>query len=167
MAVVTDLATLVGHLELFRHDAKAIFYDEDSSGDRSVFDVINNIIITMPDSEVLADGLTCDTGVTIGSVVYMDASLLKPGDATDISTARVIGVVVKEDSVFCGIRQVGPVTAYTGLVPGNKYFLSTSVPGGLQATPPTGSGEVVHSIGIAVSSETLYINTNIQPTIRS
>ena len=46
----------------------------------------------------------------------------------------------------------GTNTQLTGLTLGARYYLSASVPGGITATPPSGSGNVVQYIGRAISA---------------
>lgn len=173
MAVTYDLATLVGHLEPFRHVASAIIYETESSGDTiSVQEIIDTLLLGLG-----ADGfpstatIECDLGLVVGQVVYIDSfGVLQAALADDISTGRVIGVMWDQDDSFgtpCGIKAVGPVAAYAGLTVGTEYFLSDSVAGGLTSTPPTGTGHVVQKIGTAIESDTLFVNVNTAPTIRS
>jgi len=168
MPVNKDLATLVGHLEPFSHLAEAIIFDTDSTGAPVS---VKEVILSMIDGGVVVPGIPSNPSIVPGSVVYLDSfGVLQPALADDIATARVVGIVVEDtDSAgsSSGIKQVGPLSAYVGLVPGTRYFLSDTVPGGITDTPPDGTGHVVHSVGIAVDPTTLYINTNIQPTIRS
>lgn len=173
MAATNDLATLVGHIEPFKHLASSIIYDTESSGDTiSVKEVIDTLLLGLG-----ADGfpstatIECDLGLVIGQVVYIDSfGVLQAALADDISTGRVIGVLWDQDDSFgtpCGIKAIGPVAAYTGLSVGTDYFLSDTVPGGLTSTPPTGTGHVVQKIGTAIDSDTLFVNVNTAPTIRS
>lgn len=48
----------------------------------------------------------------------------------------------------------GTITGLTGLTAGAEYFLSTT-PGVPTATPPTGTGNVIQSIGVATSTTTI------------
>ena len=43
----------------------------------------------------------------------------------------------------------------TGLIPGQNYFLSTTVDGGIQTSAPTEAGQLYQRIGIAVSATEL------------
>jgi hypothetical protein len=171
MAIRKDLATLEGHREPFNHLAESVVWD--ATNNISVKDIILTLLASFDSGEngVVAFDVTCGLGVAEGSFVYMDPfGVAQLGLADDINTARLIGVVViSTDSLgtHCNIKQIGPVDAYLGLIPGQRYFLSDTIPGGLTATPPTSPGYVVHSVGIAISATTLYVNTNIQPTIRS
>lgn len=48
-------------------------------------------------------------------------------------------------------------TQVSGLTPGAKYFLSTTA-GGITATAPSGSGNVVQAVGTAINATTLSFN---------
>jgi hypothetical protein len=45
----------------------------------------------------------------------------------------------------------------SGLTPGAKYFLATTA-GGVSATAPSGSGNVVQPVGVAINATTLSFN---------
>lgn len=49
----------------------------------------------------------------------------------------------------------GKITGLTGLTAGARYYLSDSTPGGLTATPVTGSGKLSQYVGSALSTTVL------------
>ena len=51
----------------------------------------------------------------------------------------------------------GAVSGYTDLDVGNWYWLSKTTVGGITSTFPTGSGELIDPVGIAVNSTTLFV----------
>ena len=51
----------------------------------------------------------------------------------------------------------GAVSGYTDLDVGNWYWLSKNTVGGITSTLPTGSGELIDPVGIAVNSTTLFV----------
>jgi hypothetical protein len=51
----------------------------------------------------------------------------------------------------------GAVSGYTDLDVGNWYWLSKTTTGGITSTFPTGSGELIDPVGIAVNSTTLFV----------
>jgi hypothetical protein len=51
----------------------------------------------------------------------------------------------------------GAVSGYTDLDVGNWYWLSKVTTGGITSTFPTGSGELIDPVGIAVNSTTLFV----------
>ena len=172
MAVNKDLATLVGHLAPFSHLAEAIVFDTDSTGaTTSVKEAILDLQAGIGATGFPAVAQTdCDLSLVIGQFVYVDAlGILRPALADDIATGKVIGVVSGTDSSFgtpCDIKATGSVTAYVGLTPGERYFLSETAPGGIQTTVPTTSGHVIKFVGTALSTDTLFIDTSQPLTIR-
>lgn len=169
MAIFKDLATLEGHLEPFNHDASGIVYDfDDSTGNGiSVRDIIEQLLLTSGGNSFL---VPCSGTLVYGDVVYLNGSgQMEAARADDISTARAIGVAGEVDSAgfSCNVISFGPVSAYTGLSPGAKYFLSPTVAAGITSTIPTTPGHVVQFIGFAIDSNTLFVDTSKSPTIRS
>ena len=165
MPATFDIATLEGHIEPFKHLAESIVYDTDSVGTTTS---VKEAIMALEADGVIETAVPCAAGVFVGSFVYIDGTgTLQLGLADDISTARLVGVVVADAGSTCSVKQVGPVDGFVGLTPGVKYFLSATSAGDPSATVPTTTGHVVHSVGIALSTTTLYVNTNVQPTIRS
>ena len=72
MAATFDLATLVGHIEPFKHFASSIVYETESSGDTiSVKEIIDTLIqATGTDGFPSTASLECDLSLVIGQVVY-------------------------------------------------------------------------------------------------
>lgn len=174
MPAFFDLATLVGHLEPFKHLASAIVYETDSTGSTtSVQEAIFNleVINGMTNGFPSVAAVICELGLVVGQFVYIDAfGVLQGGLADDISTSKVIGVVWDTDDsggADCEIKATGPVIAYTGLVTGERYFLSETVPGGISSTVPTTPGHVIKFVGTALTSTSLFVDTSQPLTIRT
>jgi hypothetical protein len=49
----------------------------------------------------------------------------------------------------------GTIAGLSGLVPGDTYFLSATTPGAITNTPPSASGSIVQSVGVAISDTEL------------
>jgi hypothetical protein len=98
-------------------------------------------------------------GLSVGDIIYFDGAdyLLALAD-TEI-TAEVVGVVssVLGPNSF-EFTTSGLVSGYTGLTPGQVYFLSETTPGGLELAAPTVIGMIDMPIGIALSATELYVN---------
>ena len=173
MVATKDLATLTGHVTPFLHLAESIIFDTDSVGSTtSVKEVLLDIQAGLGASGFPSVARhDCNVSLTLGQFVYVDATgTFQAGLADDISTARLVGVVSGIDSSFgtpCDVKATGTVTAYTGLVPGQEYFLSETVAGCIQGTAATTSGHVMRSVGRALSSDTLFIDLSKPPVIRS
>lgn len=73
-----------------------------------------------------------------------DASADKPADGF------VLAAVLSGASAT--VYSEGSNTQVTSLTGGTEYFLSETTPGGVQSTPPTGSGALVQKIGKAFSA---------------
>jgi len=93
------------------------------------------------------------------------------------STSKVIGLATEEiaDSATGSIQTSGILTATTGewdivtggsggLTAGSTYFLDASTDGHITDTAPTGSGNYVTRLGVALSTTDLKIN--IEPPIK-
>lgn len=113
----------------------------------------------------------CPATVAVGDVVY----ILKPPGAADTvdkafaaappaRTEEGIGVVIsKPTATTCRVLAEGGANVFAGLVHGNVYYLSTTIPGGISNVPPSVSGEMMQEIGIATSATRLYVY--MDPTV--
>lgn len=112
--------------------------------------------------------------LTVGTPVYVSAAgTVDKASAGAVGTTRVLGLV-KAPSIATtatGLIQTdGTLTALTtdwdviagtsgGLTPGAMYFLSATA-GEITATPPASAGQYVMSLGLALSSTELEIDTD-------
>jgi len=95
--------------------------------------------------------------LTAGDMVYIGAT----GEVSKASAAAAghdaVGFV--QDSVSSGqpalVYFEGRCTALAGLTPDSRYFLSASAPGGITATPVTGTGKRHQFIGRAITATSL------------
>jgi len=168
-----DVATLIGHLEPFKHTAESIIFSVDSSGNSiSVKEAIEDLQTDAVTTEhpSLLEAMV-DIGTVTGQFVYFDIGTgeLTAALADDVSTSDVIGVVIEIDSVGTPaiIKATGGFPGYFGLTPGFSYYLSETVPGGLQITIPTTTGHVIKRVGVAINDTTLMIDTTQRLIIRS
>jgi hypothetical protein len=110
--------------------------------------------------------------VTIGQAVYVDgAGTVDLAQADAAGTKDVLGLVADVTIVAAasgGIQTDGVLAATTGqwdavtgqvggLTAGSKYYLDAATAGSLTATPPSGAGEFVAPIGIAMSTTEMEI----------
>lgn len=172
MPATFDLATLVGHLEPLKHTAESIIYSVDSSGTTiSVKEAIEDLQadFVMAEHPSLATAI-CDIGLVVGQFVYLDGTgEFNAGLSDAIATSDVSGVIVDVDSAGspCIVKATGGQSGYFGLTPGSVYYLSETVPGGLQATVPTTTGHIIKRVGTAIDSTTLMIDLTQRLIIRS
>lgn len=116
-----------------------------------------------PTTSRVAWGVTgSNTTLSNGDVVYLDnATGLWTKARANALTTLAVGVV---DSVAgtsgnqdFSVVFAGAVSGYTGLSVGNWYWLSKNTAGGIVDTLPTGSGELIDPVGVAVNSTTLFV----------
>jgi hypothetical protein len=115
-----------------------------------------------PDSSgiVLTD-ITCDSSVFVGAFVRMDSSGVALNALADsMANSNVIGLVEsKQSSTKCTLRLSGKSNElYTGLDPTKDYYLSTTLAGQLQDTPPVASGTVMLKVGQPFSATSFVIS---------
>jgi hypothetical protein len=104
---------------------------------------------------VLTDGSS--GALSAGDVVAINGSgQAIQADADSASTANVIGICTNVDGSTIYVQQIGNNQSVSGLTAGTKYYLSTTA-GGLTATAPSGTGDVVYQIGYARSSTELIV----------
>jgi len=97
-------------------------------------------------------------GFTVGQVVYLNGSTYALARADLASTAEAVGVVsnVITSNIF-EVTELGYITGLSGLIPGEVYFLSDSVAGGLTVNEPTIVGSVSKPMLIADSATSGYV----------
>lgn len=95
-----------------------------------------------------------------GMAVYISASdTVKAAIATSYAEATVAafatGTVAA--SAIGSYQAGGRLDIFTGLTPGNVYFLSPTVAGGITSTPPTTVGQWISRVGQAFSATALDV----------
>lgn len=135
-------------------------------GNEIIADTIQVIDNNIPCSTIPGPG---NPAIVIGDVVYVDGfGIFQPAIATSATTARAVGFVTSSPGGgFFGVKPYGPISGFTGLTPGAKYFVSSSVAGKIQAPPPVNTGFALKKVGIAQNSTTLLINIDETLTVRS
>jgi hypothetical protein len=113
--------------------------------------------------------------VVIGQPIYATGvgAAVDLAKADSVSTSRVIGIAVTGAISPGPIFLVGyghitqtdwtAVTGVSGLIANSPYFLDPTTAGMLTTTAPTGSGELVVQVGVAVAANSLCVF--IQPPI--
>lgn len=114
------------------------------------------------DSKLLYQEFTAGAGgIAANDAVYIsgDDTILK-ASASSTATAKAIGIALETklatETVKVAMGGSIATGVLTGATAGTQYFLSTTA-GGLTTTPPTGSGNTVNRIGIAVNATDLLI----------
>jgi hypothetical protein len=109
-----------------------------------------------------------NNGASVGQPVLLDSTLSAfPAQANTFGSSQVVGIVT---SIVDGVDTVqtsgiveltaaqwAAVTGGGGLVPGNLYFVSATVPGLLTATKPVAAGSFQARVGVALSTTELLL----------
>jgi hypothetical protein len=108
--------------------------------------------------------LPCDASVDVGDYVYIRADgVLDLAKADDISTMPAIGKVLKKPtSNECIITDKLIDEDYTGVLPRQQFFISTTVAGDVQTTPPVSPNYVAQLIGFGFADDKIWVD--IDPT---
>lgn len=100
-------------------------------------------------------------GCSNGQPVIFNGASFTPAQANSGINSNVVGVIV---NIVGGVGDIvlrGTVAnIYSGLLPGNTYYLDSATPGGL-VTPIPSSG-ILTKIGLAISPTLLYVNIERQ-----
>ena len=104
---------------------------------------------TAPSADHKATGVVVSmiakTGLALGEVVYIDSDGdLDEADADAATSMPAIGVLRDDTYNF---------------TPGADLFVGTTA-GEITATAPSGSGDTVQKIGVALSADSIYVNFN-------
>lgn len=127
------------------------------------------------DETLLPAGIGSDTktavaaeSISAGDLVYFNASgqILK-ADANALAKAAVGFALTSISAAASGtVHFDGTIAGLSGLTPGAWYFLSAVAPGGISTAVPTGAGDIVQPVGIAVSATELTFQP-AAPVVRS
>lgn len=124
------------------------------------------MIVTRPLSSTGFGTATCDSGDSVGDLVYISGPKLgsdyqvQRADPSDYAKFPAVAVIVAKLSSTRAVLQFqGEVKGvYTGLIPGKIYWAGAS--GSPSATPPVagvGGKMRVQSIGVAVDTDVLRL----------
>jgi hypothetical protein len=110
---------------------------------------------------------TCPSTTDIRDAVHIpSAGTVVIADKTITSNLPIIGLVVaKPTATSCIIQTLGFLEGFTGLVPGDTYYLHTD--GKITNTPTVTPGEALYVIGVAKSSSKLELRIGSDYIIRS
>ena len=130
------------------------------------------------DSSGKLDTSMMPVGVGPSTLAIMASEALSASDAVNIWNDSGVAKVRKADASTTGkechgfilaavasgqngsVYTDGAITGLSGLTPGARMYLSASTPGQLTDIPPSGYGNVVQFVGVAVSATVV----NFEPT---
>ena len=101
--------------------------------------------------------ITQANSFAVGDVVYYNGTAYAKAQANAANTAEAIGIVSKASASKFTLTELGYVTGLSTLTPGEVYFLSDSVAGGLTVNEPTTIGSVSKPMLIADSATSGYV----------
>lgn len=109
---------------------------------------------------VVIRALTVDAAIAVGKLCYLDgAGEMNAADNTvEASTAGLLGICIAKDGTD-GLFLLRGVWETTGLTVGSRYYVGTA--GAIAATSPSGSGEFVRVVGIAISATELLFAPSV------
>lgn len=97
-----------------------------------------------------------------GEVIYNNAGTYTSAQADAAATANPVGVVSEViDIDNFKFLQIGILSGFAGLTPGEENYLSTTVAGGVQNTVPTNPGEVIKEIWIVLNATTVLVTNKL------
>jgi len=109
--------------------------------------------------------MNAKTGLALGEAVYIDSDGdLDEADADAASTMPAIGVALEANGTgsdaVVKILIMGVLRDDTyNFTPGADLYIGTTA-GEITATAPSGSGDTVQKIGVALSADSIYVNFN-------
>ncbi len=105
-------------------------------------------------------------GFVPGDAIYLNGSSYTKGIATATNTAQIVGLVSRVIDVdnFQLTLSGDVIISGWGLTPGTVYFLSATSAGLLSATEPTVAGQASTQVGVARTSNALYVDIK-RPTM--
>lgn len=101
--------------------------------------------------------LVAAEALTAGSLIYIDGAgeVALASAATGGNKARGYVLTAAAAAANVIVYFEGQITGLSGLTPGGTYFLSDTAAGGITATAPTDTGELLQSIGQAINATTI------------
>lgn len=125
-----------------------------------------NLDANQADEDLLFDR---EPSVAVRSAVRFDASVnkVKLASAAGPSPTVCIGFAAAlPTATTAKIRTEKILDGFTSLTPGLPVFLSL-IPGEVTQTPPTGVGDMVQELGLALTATKILIRIDTDPTILS
>jgi len=122
-------------------------------------------------------GISPGTGLSVGMPFYIDSSgLAQPAKGDSLVHATAVGIVTTAqvipdrdtgrgviDYAILGVITQTPATwngltgGSSGLTPGATYYVDASTAGHLTTMAPSGGGQFVTKVGVAISSTALLV----------
>lgn len=155
----TGLATLTAHAVLLGEGTANVAFATVGTAGRVLTDTgASDPTFQAPTATPNTVQLTASAAITAGQLVNIynnsGTANVRPADNTS-STTPANGFAPASISMSATGTVVpfqGPISGLSGLTPGTQYFLGTS--GGLTATAPSSSGDIIQTVGISITAST-------------
>jgi hypothetical protein len=111
-------------------------------------------------SNIVIPNVECETSVYVGAAVVTNSSgVARNAIADSLANSNVLGFVESKSSTDrCTIRVIGLTgSIFTGLDVTRDYYLSDTVPGGIQIVAPSTTGHVKLKLGQPFSASQFTI----------
>lgn len=170
MADTVDCRPPSFQLELMRHDPvmRESFQKLSDWICRNLPNSLDQLrtIISVEDapSATIIKNCLCDSSVYVGAALRVVSGICYNAKADTVANSRVIGICIsKSDATHCDIVMSGQSgEIFPSLNIAQDYFLSPTVDGALQTSPPSGAGHVVAFIGRPLSTKILVVNVALR-----
>lgn len=123
--------------------------------------------LKIPFNSFVEREFTAEVNILARQPVYVSSDdTVALAQADSVATSKCIGFASADATAGSPVkvRQFGELDGFLGLLANDTMFLSDSVPGGIQNTPPTSAGATIVSLGKCLSSTKILID--IQTTAR-
>lgn len=110
--------------------------------------------------EKIKKKIFCDPTVVIGDWVTLKSGKAIKAQANSFDTMPVIGYVISKDEITLASVITEGWVVLSGLVGGKEYFISPTIAGSIQNTPPVNPGEIVQKVGTAQDTTNFYIDVD-------
>lgn len=107
-----------------------------------------------PETSALVAGENLSAGNLVEVYNNAGTSTVRKADASNGRLAKGFVLAAVTSGQQATVYFEGTITGLTGLVPGDKVFLSASTAGAATATAPTTAGHYVQQVGFAITSST-------------
>lgn len=166
-AVINALSSATLELVIPQNNDQVLIKDSSDSGKLKAVTVqsLVDLVGASSSSSVSEPVNQASHGLTVLDVVRLNSSgSFVKSIANSTQNAEVIGIVTEIlDSDNFTLTTFGKVSGFTGLVPGDVYFLSESVAGAVTTTPPSLfiEGNVIKPVLVAESATTAYFKNYV------
>lgn len=120
------------------------------------------IFVTSPpfivETEKMIKTLSCNVNVAAGNWVVMKNGILERAQSDNLGNLPAIGIVISKPTNNTATVVTEGWIDLSGLSGGKEYYISASVPGGMQDN--AGSVNIVQKVGTAYTDTKFYVDVD-------